>query len=215
MKHQVHRLIAMLITLLIVCSVLSPVAYCENNSYGSMVGGYPGKETRDEEKEDGKEDKLIEEGKPVTFGETSTVFDAGWEETGEVTIVETVQSTSGSNTVTYKTYKTRYSSDNESTSGSNTVTYKTYKTRYSSDNKKLWRVYLTATFEYNGTSAKCISSEISVEEYNNYEATYKTSYYRGNTATATADFGYDMGIKVLYVGTTTVTITCDKYGICH
>lgn len=193
MKHQVHRLIAMLITLLIVCSVLSPVAYCENNSYGSMVGRDSGKETGDEEKEDGKEDELIEEGKPVTFGETSTIFDTGWEETGEVTIVETVQSTSGSNTVTYKTYKTRYSSDNE----------------------KLWRVYLTATFEYNGTSAKCISSEISVEEYNNYEATYKTSYYSGNTATATADFGYDMGIKVLYVGTTTVTITCDKYGICH
>ena len=107
MKHQVHRLIAMLITLLIVCSVLSPVAYCENNSYGSMVGRDSGKETGDEEKEDGKEEELIEEGKPVTFGETSTIFDVGWEETGEVTIVETVQSTSGSNTVTYKTYKTR------------------------------------------------------------------------------------------------------------
>ena len=190
MKHQVHRLIAMLITLLIVCSVLSPVAYCENNSYGSMVGRDSGKETRDEEKEDEKEEELIEEGKPVTFGETSTIFDTGWEETGEIVFL----------------------SEAQGNSDSDTISAKTYKTRYSSDNKKLWRVWLEATFEYDGSSSKCISSRITVEEYNGYIATYKTSYYGGNTATATADFGHDMGVKVLYVGTTTVTLTCDKYG---
>ena len=194
MKHQAHRLIAMLITLLIVCSVLSPIAYCENNSCGSMVGRDSGKETGDEEKEDGKEDgkedELIEESKPVTFGEASTVIDAGWEETGEIVFL----------------------SEAQGNSDSDTISAKTYKTRYSSDNKILWRVWLEATFECDGSSSKCISSKITVEEYNGYIATYKTSYYGGNTATATADFGYDMGIKVLYVGTTTVTLTCDKYG---
>lgn len=94
-----------------------------------------------------------------------------------------------------------------SKNGTSTSTY------YGSDGTAKWKVTLSGSFTYDGSSATCTSSSCSVIIYNNSWYTIsKSASKSGNTAFGSATMGY----KVLGITTNQVTrdisLTCDKDG---
>lgn len=92
-------------------------------------------------------------------------------------------------------------------SGTKTSTY------YVDDGTARWKVTLSGSFTYDGSSATCTSSSCSVIIYNNSWYTIsKSASKSGNTAFGSATMGY----KVLGITTNQVTrdisLTCDKDG---
>ena len=96
-------------------------------------------------------------------------------------------------------------------SGSKTGT-KT-KTYYESDGTASWKATLTGKFTYDGTSATCTVSTVSVTIYDaNWYTVSKSATKSGNTASASVTMGYKtMGITTNKV-TISVSLSCDKDG---
>lgn len=96
---------------------------------------------------------------------------------------------------------------------SGTKTGNKTKTYYNSDGVAQWKLVVTGTFSYNGSSATCTASSSSVTILDSSWYTIsKSATKSANTATANAN----MGKKVLGVTTTkipaTVTLSCDANG---
>ena len=100
-----------------------------------------------------------------------------------------------------------------STYASGTITKNKHGTYYGADDNPEWKVTLTGTFTYNGTSSTCTSSSCSVSIYDNHwYLVSKSAGKSGNTATATATLGYkSLGVTV-GKRTYNLTLTCDKNG---
>ena len=89
---------------------------------------------------------------------------------------------------------------------------KNYK-YYNSSNELLWKVTLTATFTYNGSTSSCTSASPGHTVYNsNWKVKTATASYSGNTATG----NYTVKRYALLVPVETVnktlTLKCDKNG---
>lgn len=99
------------------------------------------------------------------------------------------------------------------TIASGTVTKNKNYTYYTSDGSVEWKITLTGTFIYNGTTSTCTASSCSVTIYNsNWYAVSKSTTKSGNTAYATVTMGLRyLGITVTKQ-TYNITLTCDKDG---
>lgn len=89
------------------------------------------------------------------------------------------------------------------------------KTRnfFGSDGDLEWKVVLSGSFTYTGTSATCTSSTCNVTIYDsNWYTVSKFSNKSGNTATASATIGEKLlGVTVRQVPVS-LSISCDKDG---
>ena len=87
------------------------------------------------------------------------------------------------------------------------------KSYYDNSGNLDWKAVLTGTFTYNGTSATCTSSSVSVTIYDSSWYTIsKSATKSANVASASVT----MGCKILGVTynkvTTPITLTCDANG---
>ncbi len=78
---------------------------------------------------------------------------------------------------------------------------------------KLWSVTVTASYTYDGKSAKCTSSSVSTASYNAHWKKYTaTASKNGGTATASATFKLYSGANVTDTASQKVTLTCSASG---
>ncbi len=89
-----------------------------------------------------------------------------------------------------------------------------YYTYYDSDDVAQWKISLTASYTYNGTSATCTSTSTSYTIYvtSMWDFGSKSSSKSGNTATG----NFVMLLNLIGSSTLefsrTITLTCDKNG---
>ena len=102
---------------------------------------------------------------------------------------------------------------NYQTRSSGTKTGAKEKVYYGSDGNACWKVVVTGTFSYTGSSVACTSSNCSVTIYkSDWYTVSKSATKSGNTATASVTMGQKLlGITIDKVSTS-VTLTCDKNG---
>ena len=85
-------------------------------------------------------------------------------------------------------------------------------TYYDSDGASQWKVVLTGSFTYTGSSATCISSSVDVTIYNSaWYVSYKTAGKSGNKATASVTMKTENGSVVGNIPVS-LTLTCDANG---
>lgn len=84
---------------------------------------------------------------------------------------------------------------------------------HNTDGTSAWKISLTGSFTYTGTSATCTASNCSVTIYeSNWYTISKSATKSGNTAYGTATLGYKyLGVTVQQK-TYNLTLTCDKDG---
>ncbi|MCM1115127.1 MAG: hypothetical protein NC397_06475 [Clostridium sp.] len=86
---------------------------------------------------------------------------------------------------------------------------------YDSNDNKEWRIVVTGTFNYTGSSANCTKSVTSYNIYNDrWKVTSAVSSKKGNKANG--DFTvkrYSLGIPVKTVNKL-ITISCSNTGVC-
>lgn len=99
------------------------------------------------------------------------------------------------------------------TRASGTKTGSKVATYYTSDGTAEWKVTLTGTFSYTGTSAACTASNASVTIYNsNWYTISRNANKSGNAAISSVTMGYKtLGITTNRE-TSNLTLTCDKNG---
>ena len=99
------------------------------------------------------------------------------------------------------------------TRASGTKTGSKVDTYYTSDGTAEWKVTLTGTFSYTGTSAACTASNASATIYNsNWYTISRNANKSGNVATSSVTMGYKtLGITTARE-TSNLTLTCDKNG---
>ena len=87
------------------------------------------------------------------------------------------------------------------------------RTYYSSNGTTLWKVVLTGSFSFTGTSSTCASSSCNATIYDSaWYVISKSSGKSGNTATASATIGERvLGVTVSRVPVE-LTLTCDANG---
>lgn len=88
-------------------------------------------------------------------------------------------------------------------------------TTYMNKNKvALWYVSLTATFQYNGTNAGCLSASVSAGSYNSdWKVSDKRTSVSGATATAYATGKHYSGSTLIETVTKSVSLHCTKDGV--
>ena len=86
-------------------------------------------------------------------------------------------------------------------------------TRYNGDDEMLWKITLTGSFTYNGTTASCTSSSCTVTIYSDaWYTDSKTAWASSNTAYATVEMGRKMLGVTVRRETVDLALTCDKNG---
>lgn len=86
-------------------------------------------------------------------------------------------------------------------------------TRYDGNDEMQWKITLTGSFTYNGTTASCSSCSCTVTIYDDIWYTdSKTSWVSGNSANATVVLGRKMLGVTVKRETVNLTLTCDKNG---
>ena len=99
------------------------------------------------------------------------------------------------------------------TRASGTKTGSKSDTYYANDGSAVWKVTLTGTFSYTGTSATCTSSNASVTIYNsNWYTISRSANKSGNVATSSVTMGYKTLAITTSRETSNLTLTCDKNG---
>ncbi len=99
------------------------------------------------------------------------------------------------------------------TRASNTVTQTKSRTYYNSDDVAEWKITLTGTFTYNGTTSSCTSASCNVDVYaSNWYTVSKSASKSGNTASCTVTMGKTFLGITISKPVHTLTLTCDKDG---
>lgn len=81
-------------------------------------------------------------------------------------------------------------------------------TYWNSNGAAVWKVTVTGSFTYNGTTSSATSATATVDIYNaNAKFVSKNAYTSGKTATATGTVKYD-----LVQTTRSASVSCDKNG---
>lgn len=98
---------------------------------------------------------------------------------------------------------------------SSTISKTKSTVHYNSKDEAEWKINVTGTFVYSGTSATCTASKVSYEIYNtNWKVTSAQASKSG--AKAIGDFTvkyYVLGIPMKTVNKT-LTLTCSNTGVC-
>lgn len=86
-------------------------------------------------------------------------------------------------------------------------------TYYNSSNEAQWKAVLSAVFTYDGSSASCTSSDVSVTIFDSsWNVVSKSSGKSGNTATGSVTMGKkSAGVTVAKVPVN-LSLSCDKNG---
>lgn len=94
-----------------------------------------------------------------------------------------------------------------------TITASKNREHYTSSDVLVWRVKLTATFTYNGTSSSCTNAYTTVNFYESgWSTVTNTTNYSGNTATNTVVLAKKiLGITVP-MANVNLSLSCDKNG---
>lgn len=164
MKHLFTRMLAALISLLAVCSIMTPVAFCADDS-------------------------LVRSMDPSNEYEK---YSDGWDEISELDIE-----------VGKKTPRSEF----EIVTGSYTVSH------YSSKKELVWSATLTATFEYNGDKASCISVSITPKTYKSGWSVEKSwTEKSNNVGSGHAYFTKNIVGADVESGHAFLRITCDPKG---
>lgn len=110
---------------------------------------------------------------------------------------------------------TEFETSGISTFATSTTSKTKYSSYYNSNGDIEWRVSLTATFTYTGSSSICTKATKSYNIYNdNWKVTSSSASKSGNKATGNFTVKkYVLGIPVKTVNKT-LTITCSKTGVC-
>ena len=100
------------------------------------------------------------------------------------------------------------------TRASNTRTGSKSYDCYNSNNELEWKVVLSGTFTYNGTSATCTASSCNVIIYDSdwYEIS-KSATKSGSTASATFTVGRKFLGITIEKETHTISLSCNKNGV--
>ena len=94
-----------------------------------------------------------------------------------------------------------------------TVTKNKSFTRYDANDEMKWKIILTGSFTYNGTTSSCSSCNCTVTIYDNIWYTDSKSHWvSGNSANATVVMGRKMLGVTVKRETVDLTLTCDKNG---
>lgn len=94
-----------------------------------------------------------------------------------------------------------------------TVTKNKNYTRYNGDSEAQWKITLTGSFTYNGTTSNCSSCSCTVTIYDDiWYTSSKTAWASGNTAYATVEMGRKLLGVTVKRETVDLTLTCDKNG---
>lgn len=119
--------------------------------------------------------------------------------------METIYFEDGSySTIELTTYGTRASG---SKSGSKTYNH------YDSNGSKVWKVVLTGSFTYTGSSATCTSADMSATIYDSAWSVYNISDSKsGNVARGAATVAKELLGVTVAKKTANLTITCDANG---
>lgn len=84
---------------------------------------------------------------------------------------------------------------------------------HNTDGTSAWRISLTGSFTYTGSSATCTSSSCNVTIYDtNWYVISKSSSKSGNVAYGTASLGWKVLGVTVEQKTYSLTLTCDKNG---
>lgn len=95
----------------------------------------------------------------------------------------------------------------------NTRTGTTIESYYDSDGNLDWRIVLGGTFTYTGTTATCISSNITVNIYDSsYSKVSSSSSKSGNTASGSATISRKVLGVTVATNTYPLSLSCDKDG---
>lgn len=99
------------------------------------------------------------------------------------------------------------------TRASGTRTESRMGTYYDSKDNVEWRITLTATFTYNGTTSSCTAASCDVTIYDSmWYLISKSVTKSGNTATATVTLGFKVLGVTVSKPTYTLSLSCDKDG---
>lgn len=86
-------------------------------------------------------------------------------------------------------------------------------THHDSDGTSNWKVTLTGSFTYTGSSATCTSSSVDVTIYDsNWYTISKSASKSGNTASASVTMGEKRGGVTVTKVPVSLTLTCDANG---
>lgn len=78
----------------------------------------------------------------------------------------------------------------------------------------IYRISVTGTFTYNGTSATCTASSVNAETYlSDWKVVSKSASKSGNTASATAIFSQYLNGHLIQSKNPTITLTCSATGV--
>ena len=96
---------------------------------------------------------------------------------------------------------------------SGTKTQSKAQSYYDSSDNLEWKITLTGTFTYNGTSATCTSASCNVDVYaSNWYLISKSASKSGNTASSDVTMGQKLLGITISKPNYTMTLTCDKDG---
>ena len=95
----------------------------------------------------------------------------------------------------------------------NTITGSVIRDNYSSENELVWRVKLTGTFTYDGTTSSCTDAYTTITFYKSgWSVLAENTGHTGCTASTNVMLGKNVLGVVLHAATVNLTLTCDKDG---
>ena len=94
-----------------------------------------------------------------------------------------------------------------------TLTGYVIQNHYSSENELVWRVKLTGTFTYDGTTSSCTDAYTTITFYKSgWSVLAENTGHTGCTASTCVMLGKNVLGVVLHAATVNLTLTCDKDG---
>ena len=89
----------------------------------------------------------------------------------------------------------------------------TKRVSYKADGNVMWYAEVTGTFEYDGTTSKCISASVNAESLNSsWKIKSKSSSYTGNMAIGNVVAKQYYGIVAIDTVNETIELTCGADG---
>lgn len=93
------------------------------------------------------------------------------------------------------------------------ITGSVSKKHYDSSNQLVWKVKLTGTFQYDGTSSVCTNAYTTVNLYQSgWTVISENTTHSGNTAHSVVTLGMYVGGALMTAGYSNLSLSCDKNG---
>ncbi|MBQ6075475.1 MAG: hypothetical protein IJK86_04895 [Lachnospiraceae bacterium] len=135
-----------------------------------------------------------------------TLFNPCFEDYEEINAASVMTFSDGSQLIISKATTDTFNKENSNVTG-------TKHADFAKDGILLWRVTLTASFDYNGVSATCTTANSVTQVYQgNWSESSNNTYPSGNTAVAYVTVVRKVLFIVVETQNVTLSITCDGNG---